>query len=77
MIELRAVGVTYPGSVVALRDVSVAFRRGEFTVLLGRSGAGKSTLLRCLNGLVRPTAGSLRAEGLRDVGVPVRPGARG
>ncbi|OZO32634.1 phosphonate ABC transporter ATP-binding protein [Pseudomonas aeruginosa] len=48
--------VVYPGGVTALRDTSIAFRRGEFTVLLGLSGAGKSTLLRSLNRLVTPLA---------------------
>src|SRR5215510_4636902 len=61
MLELRCLGVTYPGPVVALRDVTLSFRAGEFTVLLGRSGAGKSTLLRCLNGLVGPTTGRVLA----------------
>ncbi len=46
----------------ALRDTSIAFRRGEFTVLLGLSGAGKSTLLRSLNRLVTPTGGSVTSE---------------
>lgn len=57
--------VTYPGNIRALADTSVAFRKGEFTVLLGLSGAGKSTLLRSLNGLVKPTAGHVEA---RDLG---------
>ena len=54
--------VIYPGGVTALSDTSVAFRRGEFTVLLGLSGAGKSTLLRSLNRLVTPTGGSVTSE---------------
>lgn len=52
-----ALEVTYPGGTRALQRTSCAFGEGEFTVLLGSSGAGKSTLLRCLNGLVRPSAG--------------------
>ncbi|MCA6111088.1 phosphonate ABC transporter ATP-binding protein [Bradyrhizobium cenepequi] len=57
ILELDNVGVTYPGGVTALRATRLTFRRGEFTVLLGRSGAGKSTLLRTVNHLVLPTTG--------------------
>lgn len=57
MIEVRDIAVVYPGGVHALAPTSLRFEAGAFTVLLGASGAGKSTLLRCLNGLVRPSAG--------------------
>lgn len=57
ILRLDNVGVTYSGGVTALRATRLAFRSGEFTVLLGRSGAGKSTLLRTINYLVPPTTG--------------------
>src|SRR3982074_3020353 len=41
----------------ALRDISLAVRRGEFVSLIGHSGCGKSTLLNLVAGLLRPTAG--------------------
>jgi len=53
----EAVEVVYPGGQRALQPTTIRFEPGRITVLLGASGAGKSTLLRCLNGLVRPTAG--------------------
>ncbi len=64
VLQLQGVGVTYSGGVVALRDASIEFRRGEFAVLLGLSGAGKSTLLRSLNHLVPPTAGRIVSASL-------------
>jgi phosphonate transport system ATP-binding protein len=67
MISLKGVSVRYPGGVEALRHTDIAFRPGEFAVLIGASGAGKSTLLRCLNGLVTPTTGRLTADGIGAV----------
>lgn len=64
MLELAEVSKTYPRGVQALSPTSLEIQRGEVTVLLGPSGAGKSTLLRCMNMLVRPTTGTVRADGL-------------
>ncbi len=43
------------GEVVALDNVTLRARRGEFLTLLGESGSGKTTLLRIMAGLERPT----------------------
>ncbi|WP_316670891.1 ABC transporter ATP-binding protein [uncultured Propionibacterium sp.] len=43
--------------VVALDHVTVDFRRGEFTAIMGPSGSGKSTLMHCAAGLDTPTEG--------------------
>ncbi|WP_037605012.1 ABC transporter ATP-binding protein [Streptacidiphilus rugosus] len=50
--------------VQALNSVSLAFRAGEITALMGRNGAGKSTLLGALVGLHAPTGGAVRVGAL-------------
>jgi phosphonate transport system ATP-binding protein len=62
MLELRKVRKCF-GDKVAVDDVSLEFRPGEFVGVLGRSGAGKSTLLRTINRLTDPTSGSIAYAG--------------
>ncbi|WP_127793306.1 ABC transporter ATP-binding protein [Agromyces sp. LHK192] len=47
------------GEVVALDDVSIGLRRGEFTAIMGPSGSGKSTLMHLMAGLDTPTSGQV------------------
>lgn len=65
MVSLQGVSKTYSGAgkTVALRDVSIDVRTGEFLVILGPSGAGKSTLMRCVNRLVTPNFGKVYLNG--------------
>ena len=56
-------GRTAPTDVWALHDVSLAVGRGEAVGLVGRNGSGKTTLLRLVAGIIKPTAGTVRAEG--------------
>ncbi len=56
--ELRADGTT-----AAVIDASFRVEAGEIFVVMGLSGSGKSTLLRTLNGLLEPTAGTVRFDG--------------
>jgi len=51
----------------ALHPLDLAIGAGEVFGIIGRSGAGKSTLLRLINGLERPSGGSVQVEGV-DVG---------
>ena len=49
--------------VLALDELSLAIKRGEFVAIFGPSGSGKTTLLQLLGALDRPTGGSIRFEG--------------
>lgn len=49
----------------ALRDVSLAVRRGERLGIIGANGSGKSTLLRIISGITAPTSGIVETFGLR------------
>jgi ABC-type sugar transport system ATPase subunit len=55
------------GSIVALRDVSIAARRGEILALLGDNGAGKSTLIKCIAGVHHLDEGAIAIDGVRTV----------
>jgi len=52
MLELNNVKKVYPGGTVALRDVSLAFPKGEIVGLFGENGAGKSTLMKSILGFI-------------------------
>lgn len=66
MLEIKDLRLVYPNGYEALKSVSLTVDRGEIVAVVGRSGAGKSTLLRCINGLERPTGGSISLNG-RDI----------
>ena len=48
---------------IALKDVSFRIERGEFIGIIGHTGSGKSTLIQHLNGLLKPTSGSVLLDG--------------
>ena len=62
-LELIEVGKTYPG-VVALDKVTLSVAPGEVIGLIGENGAGKSTLMKILGGVIAPTSGVIRVDGI-------------
>lgn len=65
-IALEGIGVTFERKgkkVAALTDVDLEIAAGEVFAVIGFSGAGKSTLVRLINGLEKPTAGTITVEG--------------
>jgi spermidine/putrescine ABC transporter ATP-binding subunit len=69
-IDVQRVRKTFDRT-VALDDVSIAFRDGEFFGLLGPSGSGKTTLLRCVAGFVAPDSGTILFDGKPVERIPV------
>ncbi|MDD3607981.1 MAG: cell division ATP-binding protein FtsE [Candidatus Moranbacteria bacterium] len=59
MILYKKVSKIYSGDVVALQDINLNIKGGEFVTLVGQSGAGKSTLLKLLYAEERPTMGEV------------------
>jgi energy-coupling factor transport system ATP-binding protein len=64
MIEIDDVHFSYPSGVAALKGISLAVNDGEFVAIMGQNGAGKTTLIKHFNGLLKPTKGEVRVEGV-------------
>lgn len=65
-VQIENVGMTFDtkkGKFVALTDIHLTIRQGEFVSLIGHSGCGKSTLLNLIAGLTLPTTGIMLCAG--------------
>ena len=72
LLELRSVYKTYgsgPKRFIALQDINLRIKAGEFVSLLGPSGCGKSTLLRIITGLNAASSGTVYYGGRRLSGI--------
>ena len=66
-VEVSGLSLTFhtaDAPVVALDNIDLAIRRGEFVSLIGPSGCGKTTLLRIIADLATPTAGKITVNGV-------------
>ena len=67
ILEIKNLTYTYsagtPFEHTALDNISFQVNRGEFVGIIGHTGSGKSTLMQQLNGLLKPTAGTVMLDG--------------
>lgn len=69
MIHFQEVEQVYqpktPHEFVALKNVTTQFDEGKYYAIIGHTGSGKSTLIQHINGLLKPTKGSVDVNGTR------------
>ncbi|MCM1046097.1 MAG: ABC transporter ATP-binding protein [Candidatus Gastranaerophilales bacterium] len=67
LVEITNLTKSYDGNRFVIPGISLKLPKGKIIGLLGPNGSGKTTLIKMINGLLRPTAGSIRINGV-DVG---------
>jgi branched-chain amino acid transport system ATP-binding protein len=63
MLEIENIVCRY-GKVEAIKGVSLQVRKGELVTVIGTNGAGKTSTLRAISGLLPPSSGTIRFEGI-------------
>lgn len=64
LIEVSDLVFEYPDGTLALNNINVDIYANQFIAFIGQNGAGKTTLAKCLNGLLKPSRGSVSIDGL-------------
>ncbi len=76
ILSISGLSKTYASGLAALKSIDLDIARGEIFALLGPNGAGKTTLIGAVCGLVRPTSGSIRVDGIDIAANPIAARAR-
>jgi biotin transport system ATP-binding protein len=64
IIDIENLTHRFPNGTLGLDQVNLRIKAGAFVVVAGPNGSGKTTLVRHLNGLLRPTAGCVKVDGV-------------
>ncbi len=67
MINIQDLNYSYPDGTPALKGITLDIHDGEFLLVCGPNGSGKTTLIRHFNGLLKPSSGIIRVDGLDPV----------
>lgn len=62
-IELKDIDFEYPNHFTAVEHVSLQINKGEKIAIVGQNGAGKTTTVKLMNGLMKPTRGTVLVDG--------------
>ena len=63
LLETQDLTHIFPDGTVAIQNINLKFNEGEFVVIAGANGSGKTVFARHLNGLLKPTKGSVLIDG--------------
>jgi biotin transport system ATP-binding protein len=72
IIEVHNLGHRFPDGAMGLEGINLEIEEGSFVVLAGANGSGKTTFLRHLNGLLQPSTGGVRLDGVAVEKNPIR-----
>jgi cobalt transport protein ATP-binding subunit len=64
MIEIQNLHHHYPDGTRALKGINLTIPEGEFLLICGPNGSGKTTFIRLISGILKPTSGVVRVNGL-------------
>lgn len=64
VVRLQGVTYAYPGGGASVRHLNLEVYPGEFVGLVGQNGAGKTTATKLVNGLLKPSSGTVEVAGL-------------
>ena len=70
VVSFDDVSFTYPGGTASVDNIDLKVYPGELVGIVGQNGAGKTTLTKLLNGLLKPSSGTVRIAGLSTAEVP-------
>ena len=71
VVEMRGASFSYGPGAASVEGLDLVVRPGEIFGVVGQNGAGKTTLTKLLNGLLKPTSGTVRIAGLDTGATPV------
>ncbi len=63
LVEIVGLTKAYNANTIAVNNVTLTLPKGKIIGLLGPNGSGKTTLIKMMNGLLKPTAGSIKIAG--------------